>query len=74
MNQKFSKNSQPHPELTGLAKKIDTGVRLAVAEALDRHRKLGQSIVIIRNGEIVTLTGDEIPVQNLDQFNIDDEG
>lgn len=68
MTQKSSENSQPHPELSGLAKKIDTGVRLAIAEALDKHRKLGESIVISRNGEIITLTGDEIPVQNLDQF------
>ena len=40
----------------------------AVAEAIERHRRLGESIVIWRDGEIVTLTGDEIPPQNLEAF------
>ena len=33
----------------------------AVAEAIERHRRLGESIVIWRDGQIVTLTADEIP-------------
>ena len=40
----------------------------AVSEAVERHRRLGESIVIWRDGEIVTLTADEIPPQNLDAF------
>lgn len=38
----------------------------AVAEAIERHRRLGESIVIWRDGKIVTLTADEIPPQNLE--------
>ena len=40
----------------------------AVAEAIERHRRLGESIVIWRDGQIVTLTADEIPPQNVDAF------
>jgi len=42
--------------------------RAAVAEAIERHRRLGESIVIWRDGQIVTLTGDEIPPQNVEAF------
>jgi hypothetical protein len=38
------------------------GVKAAVAQVLDRHRRLGESIVVMRGSNIVTLTGDEIPV------------
>ena len=38
----------------------------AVAEAIERHRRLGESIVIWRDGQIVTLTADEIPPQTLE--------
>ncbi len=41
----------------------------AVAEAIERHRRLGESIVIWRDGQIVTLTGDEIPPQNIPRPN-----
>jgi hypothetical protein len=44
---------------------ITNGAQQAVAEAIERHRCLGESIVIWRDGEIVTLTGDEIPPQNV---------
>lgn len=40
----------------------------AVAEAIERHRRLGESIVIWRDGQIVTLTADEIPPQDLEAF------
>jgi hypothetical protein len=46
---------------------FDDLASLAVAEAIERHRRLGESIVIWRDGEIVTLTADEIPPQNLEQ-------
>lgn len=42
---------------------ITNGAQQAVAEAIERHRRLGESIVIWRDGEIVTLTADEIPLQ-----------
>ncbi len=51
--------------------KTDTILRLAqqaVSEAIERHRRLGESIVIWRDGKIVTLSADEIPPQNLEAF------
>ncbi|CAD5930470.1 hypothetical protein [Planktothrix agardhii] len=44
-----------------LSSQIDTGVKLAIAKALDRHRKLGESISIWQDGKVVTLTAEEIP-------------
>jgi len=44
-----------------LSSQIDTGVKLAIAKALDRHRKLGESISVWQNGKVVTLTAEEIP-------------
>ncbi|MEQ8752103.1 hypothetical protein [Coleofasciculus sp. G1-WW12-02] len=48
-------------EPSSLSEKIDAGVKAAVAQAIERHRRLGQSISIWRDGKIVTLTADEIP-------------
>ena len=44
-----------------LSSQIDTGVKLAIAKALDKHRKLGESISVWQNGKVVTLTAEEIP-------------
>lgn len=43
-----------------LFKKIDEGVNLAIKEALEKHQKLGESVVVCQNGEIKTFTGEEI--------------
>ncbi len=51
-------NEQP---LSELHQKIDAGVKLAIAEAIEKHRKLGQSISIWQDGKVVTLTADQIP-------------
>ncbi|MBW4510502.1 MAG: hypothetical protein KME64_28895 [Scytonematopsis contorta HA4267-MV1] len=52
-------------EMKEIHKKIHSGVKTAIAEAIERHRKLGESISIMRDGKIVTLTAEEIPqVQN----------
>ncbi|MEH1939775.1 MAG: hypothetical protein V7L01_06080 [Nostoc sp.] len=52
-------------ELELLSSKIDAGVKAAIAAAIERHRKLGQSISIMREGKVVTLTPDEITaIQN----------
>ncbi|WP_013321005.1 hypothetical protein [Gloeothece verrucosa] len=51
--------SEPIPDK--LSELLDAGVRVAIAEAIERHRKLGESISILKDGKIVTLTGDEIP-------------
>jgi hypothetical protein len=44
------------------------GVKKAVAQALDRHRRLGQSIAVWQDGKVVILAPDQIPLppQNLD--------
>jgi len=44
-----------------LSSQIDTGVKLAIAKALEKHRKLGESISVWQNGKVVTLTAEEIP-------------
>lgn len=43
-----------------LSEIINDGVQKAVLKAVDRHRKLGQSIVISENGHIVILSPQEI--------------
>lgn len=43
-----------------LSEQIDTGVKAAIAEAIERHRRLGESISILKNGKVVTLTADQI--------------
>ena len=44
-----------------LSSQIDVGVKLAIAKAIERHRKLGESISIWQDGKVVTLTADQIP-------------
>lgn len=41
--------------------KIRAGVKAAIAQALERHRKLGESIAVWRDGKVVVLTADQIP-------------
>jgi len=35
--------------------------RAAIAQAIERHRKLGESIAVWQDGKVVVLTADEIP-------------
>jgi hypothetical protein len=49
-------------EMKKLHNKIDVGVKAAIAAAIERHRQLGQSIRIMKDGKVVTLTADEITV------------
>ncbi|MBE9166205.1 hypothetical protein IQ238_01220 [Pleurocapsales cyanobacterium LEGE 06147] len=51
--------TEPIPDK--LSEQIDAGVRAAIAEALERHRRLGESISIFKDGQIVTLNADQIP-------------
>jgi hypothetical protein len=44
------------------------GVKDAIAQALSRHKKLGESIAVWQEGKVVTLKGDEIPDSNLDSL------
>ena len=47
-----------------LSSKIDAGVKAAITQAMEKHRKLCQSISIWRDGEVVTLTAEQIsPIQ-----------
>ncbi|MEC4818059.1 MAG: hypothetical protein SAK29_33035 [Scytonema sp. PMC 1069.18] len=56
-----------NPTNQKLSSKIDSGVRYAIAEAIVRHRKLGESISIWKSGEVVTLKADEIPPIKLEK-------
>ena len=51
-------------EMTILHRKIEQGVTIAIAQALERHRKLGESIAVWQDGKVVTLTADQIPAVN----------
>ncbi|CCQ59220.1 hypothetical protein [Crocosphaera watsonii] len=44
-----------------LSEQIDTGVKTAIRKAIERHRRLGESISILKDGKVVTLTSDQIP-------------
>ena len=57
----LSRTQLTESTLTELHQKIDTGVRVAIAEAIERHRLLGESISIFKDGQIVTLTAAQIP-------------
>ena len=43
-----------------LSTKINVGVKAAVAAAIERHRKLGESIAVWQDGKVVILTADRI--------------
>lgn len=57
-------NKQP---LTELHQKIGAGAKLAIAEAIEKHRKLGQSISIWQDGQVITLTANQIPPLDLEK-------
>ena len=54
--------------LTELHQKIDAGVKAAISEAIERHRRLGESISLLKDGQIVTLTADQIPPKDDKKF------
>lgn len=47
-------------ELLTQQDKILKGVQEAVAQAIERHRRLGQSIAVMRDDRVVILTPEEI--------------
>lgn len=51
--------SNHQPEL--LSTKIDKGVQKAIAQAVEKHRKLGESIAVWQDGEVIILPPEEIP-------------
>lgn len=50
-----------------LSSKINSDVQAAIAQAIKRHRKLGESIAIWRDGKVVILTADQIPQIPIEQ-------
>lgn len=50
-----SNQTASYETLTELAKS-------AVAQALDRHRRLGQSVAVWQDGKVVILAPDQIPL------------
>ena len=52
--------------LSETQQKIDAGVKFAIAQAIERHRRLGESISIWQDGKVVTLTADQIPPLSLE--------
>lgn len=61
---KLQQTPMNEPTLSELHQKIDAGVRSAISEAIEKHRKLGESITFSKDGKIVTLTGEQIPPLN----------
>jgi hypothetical protein len=47
-----------------LDRKIDAGIKQAIAKALEEHRRQGRSIVVWKDGKIVTVPPSEIPTRN----------
>ncbi len=45
-----------------IQERITRGVQTAVARALERHKMLGESIAIWKNGRVVVLPPDRIPL------------
>jgi hypothetical protein len=48
-------------EMRMLHRKIAEGGKVAIAEALERHRKLGEAIAVWKDGKVVVLNADQIP-------------
>jgi hypothetical protein len=42
--------------------KVEASVDAGIALALDEHRRMGRSIVVWRDGKVVTIPPEEIPV------------
>ncbi len=48
-------------EMGAIHQKIYAGARAAIAQALERHRKLGEAIAVWQDGKVVILPADQIP-------------
>jgi len=52
---------------TASYEKLTEIAKTAIAQAIERHRKLGESIAVWKDGKVVVLTADQIPLlQNED--------
>jgi hypothetical protein len=43
---------------------IKAGVKEAIAQAIERHRRLGESIAVWKDDKVVILSAEEIPALN----------
>ncbi|MBR8828235.1 MAG: hypothetical protein DSM107014_10120 [Gomphosphaeria aponina SAG 52.96 = DSM 107014] len=48
-------------QLSELHQKINKGVQKAIADAIEKHQKLGESIAVWQDGEVVILPPEKIP-------------
>jgi hypothetical protein len=48
-------------EMQSIQEKITAGAKQAIAQAIERHRKLGESIAVWQDGKVVILSADQIP-------------
>jgi hypothetical protein len=51
----------PISESEPLQERITAGGQWAIAQAIERHRKLGEAIAVLQDGKVVVLTADQIP-------------
>jgi len=49
-------------QINSLFDNLDEKVNLAIKQALEKHQKLGESVVISDDGKIKTFTGEEIKI------------
>jgi len=48
-------------ELKDFYNKVEYEAKRAITQAIERHRKLGESIAVWRDGKVVVLSAEEIP-------------
>lgn len=48
-------------EMGAIHQKIYPGARTAIAQALERHRKLGEAIAVWQDGKVVVLLAEQSP-------------
>lgn len=48
-------------EMGAIHQKIYAGAKAAIAQAIERHRKLGEAIALWQDGKVVILPADQIP-------------
>jgi hypothetical protein len=55
------RNGMTTEEMDVLYQKIYEGGKVAVSEAIARHRKIGEAIAVWQDGKVVILEADRIP-------------
>jgi len=62
------KTTEKNPDRFGDVERITKAMQRGVREALRRHKLLGQSVVVMKDGKIVWLKAEEIPDSVLEEF------